>query len=102
MPLHSALSYAGLIAAVVLLFAGPSRALAIVATLAAGVEVGMRHGLLSLRVVHLPLGLALGLLLAVPSLVLWSRASGKAAVTAGAVAAFVGLTQLVAYAVPRM
>jgi len=102
MLLHSALSYAGLAAAAVLVFAGPSRALALVAVAAAGLEVAMHHGLLSLHLVHVPLGPVLGLLLAVPSLVLWFRASGKAAVTAGAVATFVGLIQLAAYAAPRL
>jgi hypothetical protein len=102
MLLHGALSYAGLLAAAVLLFAAPSRSLALVAVLAAGLEVLLQLGFIRLHVVHVPLGLVLGLALAVPALVIWFRASSKAAVTAGAVAAFVGLLQLAAYAVPRM
>ena len=102
MLLHSALSWSGLVAAVVLLLAGQTRGIALIAVLAAAMELLLQHGFIQLHVTHLPLGLVLGLALAVPSLWAWFRSSSKAAVTAGAVAAFVGLVQLVAYAAPRM
>jgi len=102
MLLHTALSYSGLLAAIVLLLAGQTRGIALIAVLASALEVLLRHGVIQLHLAHLPLGPVLGLALAVPSLVAWFRASSKAAVTAGAVAAFVGLVQLVAYAAPRM
>ena len=102
MLLHSALSYSGLIAAAVLLLAGQSRGIALIAVLAAALEVLLLHGIIQLHVAHVPLGLVLGLALAVPSLLAWFRASSKTAVTAGALAAFVGLVQLVVYAAPRL
>ncbi|HVO18342.1 MAG TPA: hypothetical protein VMU15_03750 [Anaeromyxobacter sp.] len=100
MLLHSALSYCGLIAAAVLLLAGQSRGIALIAVLAAALQVLLLHGTLQLHVAHIPLALALAL--AVPSLVAWFRASSKTAITAGALAAFVGLVQLLAYAAPRL
>jgi hypothetical protein len=95
------LAYSALAAALVLLTASQSRGLAIVAVLAAGLEVLMQLNLLRLQVAHVPLGLVLGLALAVPALIIWFKSTTKAAITAAAVAAFVGLVQLVAYALPR-
>ncbi len=100
--LHSALAYSGLAAALVLLAASQSRGLALVAVLASALEVAMQLQLLRLQISHLPLGLVLGIALAGPALVAWFRSTSKAAVTAGAIAAFVGLVQVVAYALPRV
>ncbi len=91
------LAYSGLLAALVLLAAGPSRALAIVAALAAGLEVAIRLDLLHVSIAHLPLSLVLAVCLAIPALISWFKGTSKAQVTAGAVAAFVGLLQLAAY-----
>jgi len=99
---QSALAYSGLVAALVLLTASQSRGLAIVSVLAAGLEVLTQLGLLHLQITHLHLGLVLGIALAVPALVVWFKATTKAAITAAALAAFVGLVQVVAYAVPRV
>jgi hypothetical protein len=100
--LHAMLAYSGLAAALVLLAASQSRGLAIVSVLAAGVEVLIQLGLLRLQVARIPLGLVLGIALAVPALLVWFKASGKAALTSASLAAFVGLVQVVAYAWPRV
>jgi hypothetical protein len=102
MVLHAALSYAGLAAALVLLAASQSRGIALVAVLAAALEVLMHLQVLQLHLAHVPLGLILALGLAVPSLVVWVRSTSKVAVSASAIAAFVGVVQLVGYALPRM
>ncbi len=98
---QSALAYSGLVAAVVLLTASQNRGLAIVSLLAAAFEVLTQLGLLRLQVAHLHLGLVLGLVLAVPALIIWFKATTKAAITAAAIAALVGVIQVVAYAIPR-
>jgi hypothetical protein len=102
MLIHSALAYCGLAAALVLLAASQQRGLAALATLAAALEVLLHLQLVQLHVARLPLGPILGLLLAVPALVVWFRSTTKAAVSAGAIAAFVGLLQVVGYALPRL
>jgi len=102
MILHNALAYSGLAAALVLLAASQGRALALVAVAAAAVQVLIHHQFISLHVARLPLGPILGLLLAIPALVAWFRSTTKAAITAGAIAAFVGLVQVVGYALPRL
>jgi hypothetical protein len=95
--LHHALAYAGLLSALVLLAAGPSRGLAVIAVLAAGLEVAIRMDLLHISIPHLPLGMVLGAALAIPALIAWFRSTTKASITAAAIAAFVGLAQLAAY-----
>jgi hypothetical protein len=100
--IHAVLAYSGLAAAMVLLAASQSRGLAIVSVLAAGLEVLIQLGLLRLHVVGIPLGLVLGIALAIPALIAWFKATGKAALTSSAVAAFVGMVQVVAYALPRV
>lgn len=99
--LSNVLAYSGLAAALVLFAASQSRALAAIAVLAAGLEVLIHLGYLHLQVAHLPLGLVLGVALAIPALVAWFRSTGKAAVSAGAIAAFVGAVQVIVYAAPR-
>jgi hypothetical protein len=91
------LAYSGLLAALVLFAAGPNRGLAVVAVLAAGLQVAIRLDLLHISIAHLPLSLVLAACLAIPALIAWFRSTSKAAVTAGAIAAFVGLCQLAAY-----
>ena len=100
--IHAVLAYSGLAAALVLLAASQSRGLAIVSVLAAGLEVLIQLGLLRLQVVGIPLGLVLGVALAVPALIVWFKATGKAALTSSSLAAFIGLVQVVAYALPRI
>ncbi len=98
---QSALAYSGFVAALVLLTASQSRGLAIISVVAAGLEVLTQLNLLRLQVAHLHLGLVLGIALAVPALIIWFKATTKAAITAAALAAFIGLVQVVAYALPR-
>ena len=55
---------------------------------------------LALSRIHLPplpLGLVLALIIAVPGLVAWFQAKSKAAVTSGAIVAFVGTMQVLIY-----
>ncbi len=89
------LVYAGLVAALFLLAASQTRALALVAVIASAFEVLRVLGIVHLEVKHVPLGLVLGALLAIPSLIAWFRATTKAAITAAAVAALVGTVQVV-------
>jgi hypothetical protein len=100
--LHHVLSYAGLAAAVVLFVAGPSRVLAVIAVLAAALEVAIRLDVLHVSIPHVPLGMVLGFCLAVPGLIAWFRSTAKAGVTAAAIATFVGLAQLAAYLPARL
>jgi uncharacterized protein YybS (DUF2232 family) len=95
MRLDIALALCGLAASAVLVL-GQSRALAAIALVASGVEVARAFGLLRLAIAGVPLGLVLGLCLAVPGLLAWLRASAKAQVSAAAVVTLVGVLQVVA------
>src|SRR6266511_4413654 len=77
MTLHVALAVSALAASAMLFFSGVVRPLAAVALLASGLEVAMAFGLLRLHVAGVPLGLVLGLCLAVPGLVAWQRAATR-------------------------
>jgi hypothetical protein len=96
MALHVALAVAALTASVILFFAGAARALAVIALLASGLEVAMAFGMLRLHVAGLPLGLVLGLALALPGVVAWFRATSKPAVSAAAIVALAGVLQVFA------
>ncbi|HET8542400.1 MAG TPA: hypothetical protein VFL83_21180 [Anaeromyxobacter sp.] len=101
MSLHIALALSALVASIVLFLSTSSRALAIVALVASGLEVAMALGLLHLSVARLPLGIVLGFALAVPGALAWLRTSAKTATSAAAIVAFVGALQ-VATALGRM
>jgi len=94
MTLHVALAVSALVASAALFLLAQSRALAAIALLASGLEVAMAFGLLRPAVTGLPLGLALGLALAVPGLIAWLRATGKTAISAAVVVAFVCALQV--------
>ncbi len=96
MSLHVALVVAALVASVALFLSGASRVLAIVALVASGVEVAMALGVVHLSVARLPLGLVLGVALAVPGVLLWVRSSAKTAISAAVVVALVGALQVAA------
>ena len=102
MNLHATLAFSALAAALLLLAFSAQRALALVATLAAGIEVAMALGLVRLGVHGVPLALVLGLGLAIPGVVAWLRAAGKPAISAAAIVAFVGLVQVAMQVVGRM
>jgi hypothetical protein len=102
MTLHVALALAALAAALLLLAFSSQRALALVATVAAGIEVAMAFGQLRLGVPGVPLGLLLGVALAVPGFVAWLRATTKAAISAAAVVAFTGFVQVAVHVVARL
>jgi hypothetical protein len=94
MSLHVALAISALVASAALLLSGASRTLSAIALVASGVEVAMALGLLHLSVAHLPLGIVLGLALAVPGVLAWLRTGGKTAVSAAVIVAFVGALQV--------
>ncbi len=96
MTLHVALAVAALAASIVLLFSTVGRPLAILALVASGLEVAMALGALRLHVAGVPLGLALGLALAIPGLLAWLRAASKPAVSAAAILALAGVLQVAA------
>jgi len=102
MTLHLALAVSALIAALLLLTYSSQRGLAIVAALAAAAEVAMSLGYLRLGVSGVPLGLVLGLALAVPGVLAWMRASAKPAISAAAIVAFAGLVQLAVQVLGRL
>jgi hypothetical protein len=102
MTLHLALAVSALVAALLLLAFSSQRGLAIVATLAAGAEVAMSLGYLRVGVTGVPLGLVLGLALAVPGILAWLRASAKPAISAAAIVAFAGLVQLAVQVAARL
>ena len=94
MTLHVALAVAALAASLVLLFSTVGRPLAVVGLVASGLEVAMALGALRLHVAGVPLGLVLGLALAIPGLLAWLRASSKPAVSAATTLALVGILQV--------
>lgn len=94
MSIHLALAVAGLAASILLVVGGATRILGTVALAASGVEVAMAFGLLHFSVAGLPLGLVLGLCLAVPGLLAWLRTSSKTGITAATVTSLVGLLQV--------
>jgi hypothetical protein len=96
MTLHVALAVSALVASAVLLLSKVARPLAVVALVASGLEVAMAFGLLRLHLTSAPLGLLLGLALAVPGVLAWLRASSKPAVSAAAIVAFTGALQTLA------
>jgi hypothetical protein len=95
MTLHVALAVAALGASLVLLFSTVGRPLAVVGLVASGLEVAMALGALRLHVAGVPLGLVLGLALAIPGLLSWLRAASKPAVSAATVLSLVGILQVI-------
>jgi hypothetical protein len=95
MTLHVTLAIAALAAALSLFLSASSRALAAVALIAAGLEVAMAFGKIHFSVAGVPLGLVLGLALAVPGALAWLRASAKVAISAAAIVALAGVLQVI-------
>ncbi len=90
------LVYSGFAAAVFLFASSQTRGLSIVAVIASGIEVLEHLNILHLSFGRIPghvFGLVLALGLAVPALIAWFRAPNKAAITASAIATFVGAVQ---------
>ena len=94
MTLHVALAVSALIASAVLFFSSVGRTLPAITLVASGLEVTMALGMLRLHVSGIPLGLVLGLALAIPGLLAWLRASSKPAVSAAAIVALAGVLQV--------
>jgi hypothetical protein len=93
MTLHVALAVSALAASAILVFSKVARPLALVALVAGALEVAMAFGLLRLHVTNAPLGLVLGLAVAIPGVLAWLRASAKPAVSAAAIVTFTGALQ---------
>jgi len=102
MSLHTALALSALLAAGWLFFTAGTRALPLVALLAAGVEVALAQGWVRLALHASTLQLALGSAIALPALVLWWRAAGKGPLTAASVLCFIGLVQAALVLLPRL
>jgi uncharacterized protein YybS (DUF2232 family) len=94
MSLHVALAVVALAASAALLFSKQSRTLAGVALVASALEVAMAFRVVRLDLAGVPLGLVLGLALAIPGVLAWLRASAKTAISAAAVVALVGALQV--------
>jgi hypothetical protein len=97
MSLHTALALSAFAFSVVLLLASASRALPAIALVASGLEALMALGYVRVGVAGVPLGLALGLALAIPGLLAWFRASGKTAIASASIVAFIGLLQVLLF-----
>jgi hypothetical protein len=94
MTLHVTLAVAALAGALALFLSAQSRVLGTIALVAAALEVAMAFGVLRLHVAGIPLGLVLGLALALPGLLAWLRASAKTAISAAAIVSLVGVLQV--------
>jgi hypothetical protein len=97
MNLHTALALSAFGFSVVLLLTSASRALPAIALIASGLEALMALGYVRVGVAGVPLGLALGLGLAIPGLLAWFRASGKAAIASASIVAFIGVLQVLLF-----
>lgn len=84
-----------LVGAAVLLFRGPSRIPAIFAALAAGLELLLASGVISIHPGRFPLRLALGAVLLAAGIFCHWRASAKSSISAATVVTLVGLFQVV-------
>lgn len=102
MMMHAALAWSALAASLLLFFTAAGRLLPAVALAASGLEVLMSLGILHVSVARLPLGLVLGLALALPGVLAWFRATAKPAISAAAIVGFVGVLQVVMYAGLRL
>jgi hypothetical protein len=88
------LAVAALAASALLFFTAQGRALPAFALVASALEVVLVMGWIHVNVAGVSLGLVLGLLLAVPGLLAWFRASGKPAITAASIVTLVGALQV--------
>ncbi len=94
---------AALAASIVAMLVSPQRVVPIVAVAASAIEVVIRLGIVSLHVVHVPLGIVLGAALVVAGALIWAKAGTKTLASAATVIALVGAVQLlVALAPARM
>lgn len=97
MSLYTALALSAFGFSVVLLLASSSRALPAIALVASGLQSLMALGYVRVGVAGVPLALAIGLALAIPGLLAWFRATGKAAIAAASIVAFIGVLQVVVF-----
>ncbi|ABS27973.1 hypothetical protein Anae109_3794 [Anaeromyxobacter sp. Fw109-5] len=102
MTLHVALAVSALAASVLLVASSQQRVLPVIALVAAAVETAVAFGYLRVAINGVPLGLLLGLALALPGLVGWLRATAKGPISAAAVLAFTGVLQVAVYVGARL
>ena len=95
MNVHTVLAVAALAGAIVLIATSHARLGAIVAAIAAGIDVLIRLGIVHIGVSGISLGLVIGLLLAIPGVICWMRVSSKTGVSAATVVALVGVLKVV-------
>jgi hypothetical protein len=95
MNVHTVLALAALAGAVMLVVGSSSRVAAIVAVIAAAVDVAIRLGVIHLGVSGVSLALVIGFALAVPGVLTWLRVASKSAVSAATVVALVGALKVV-------
>jgi hypothetical protein len=100
MSIPSLLVLAAVASSVVAVALSAQRLVPVVAVAAAGLEALLRFGVVHLDVAHVPIGLVLGVVVALTGAVMWVRATGKALVTAATVVTLVGAVQLLAGVVP--
>ena len=97
------LVYSGFAAAVFLFASAQPRGMSIIAVIASGIQVLAHLGILHLSFGKIPahaFDLVLACALAVPALIAWFRSPAKAAVTASAIATFVGAVQALQLLMP--
>jgi uncharacterized protein YybS (DUF2232 family) len=95
MSLHLALAVSALAASAALFLSSQSRGgLSAIALVASALEVAIAFGVVRLNFSGVPLGLILGLALAIPGVLAWLRASAKTAVSAAAIVALAGALQV--------
>jgi hypothetical protein len=94
MHLSTVLVFAALIASVLAFAFASQRVVAAVAVAVCALQAILRLGLIKLSIAHFPLGIVLGVTLAVTGLVLWFGASRKALVSAATIVALVGAVQV--------
>jgi hypothetical protein len=94
MRLSNALSVAALAASAVLLLTPQARIPAIVAAVAAGLDLLVVSGVVRVQAGGFPVTLVLGAVLLVAGVIAYLRVTAKGAVSAATVAALVGLAQV--------
>jgi len=83
-----------LVSSIVLLLEKSERTIPLVAVIASGVEALLVFGVMSLSLAKFRIDVILPALLVLAGAISWARASGKHAITAGALVTFVGALQL--------
>ena len=98
MNVHTVLALAALAGSIYLVLGSSARIAAVIAVVAAGLDVLIRLGVLRFGVsgaAGISVGLVIGVALAVPGVLAWLGSTAKAAVSAATVVALVGILKVV-------